>query len=76
MSARQPGDRRPRMCTRCNGTGVLPQHWNHHGGRCFTCAGSGWLTLERAVETKRMFAARALERKRIRDALDRFNAGP
>lgn len=71
---RQPGDPHPKQCSRCRGTGVVPEHWQHQQGICFKCGGAGWLSLERQAETRRRFARRALERKKIRIALERFNS--
>jgi hypothetical protein len=32
-----------RVCTRCNGTGYLPQFKHIEGGVCFKCRGAGKL---------------------------------
>lgn len=40
-----------RTCPRCGGTGTVRAHLNVLGGRCFGCAGSGWVRKVAPVDT-------------------------
>lgn len=40
------------LCSRCSGTGELPQFGHRHGGICYQCKGDGWSAAGRRRNAK------------------------
>ena len=54
------------VCTRCGGTGILPEFRHHDRGTCYKCGGTGWVegytVLVRTAEYAKALCDRRVER--------------
>lgn len=60
-------------CRRCGGWGVIPAYSHVNGGVCRACGGTGKGGSQSRADRQR-WIARAVEKRKVREALALFNA--